>query len=138
MPRFMIKTDSFRLCIRMQVFETDIRYPVNTVLTVSVDSRGFTAESQMDIDIKGFAAFSEQLAAMYATLSGTADIQEPFGYKRYISFTAERTGHITVKGFLCDDTGSNELRFANRFDQTYLKAFSDELCSACSSHKKSK
>ena len=69
---------------------------------------------------------------IYKYLKGEATIKEPYGYEKFISFAADRTGHIVVKGYLCDDARSNELRFEIIFDQTYLRGFAEELSSAYS------
>ena len=88
----------------------------------------------MDINIKDFAEFSMELMDIYKSLQGEASIKEPYGYERYITFVADRTGHIAVKGYLCDDSRSNELRFETVFDQTYLKDFAGELALAYSKY----
>ena len=98
-------------------------------MTVSVTNNEFSAKTDMDIDIKAFADFTDKLKKVFDTLSGEAMFKEPYGYQRYISFQAEKTGHIIVKGYLCDDMKINELHFENSFDQTFLKAFSNELSS---------
>ena len=48
----------------------------------------------------------------------------------YISFKGDGKGYIYVEGYLNnfkDSCGTQELRFHNRFDQTYLKDFANEL-----------
>jgi hypothetical protein len=92
----------------------------------------------MDIDIKKFAEFSNKLMTVYRDLEGEAEIKEPYGYERFITFSADRTGHIVVKGYLCDASRSNELRFETVFDQTYLKAFTEELALTYSKYAKNK
>ena len=101
-------------------------------MTVFVTCNEFSAKADMDINIKDFAKFSMELMAIYNSLKGEATIKEPYGYEKFISFVAGRTGHIVVKGYLCDDSRSNELRFETVFDQTYLKIFAGELASAYS------
>ena len=127
MREHILESGNFRLCLSLNVFESDIGFPINTHMAVSVTCSGFSAESDMDIDIRDFAGFSMKLMAVYKTLKGEAAIREPYGHEKYIAFTADRTGHIAVKGYLCDDSRSNELRFETVFDQTYLKAFAEEI-----------
>jgi hypothetical protein len=134
MSEHILNTENFRLLISLKIFEDDINSSSNTIMTVSVTSDGFFAKADMDIDIKEFAAFANKLSAVYESLSGTATIKEPYGHQKFISFNADKTGYITVKGFLCDDLKNNELRFENNFDQTYLKPFSQQLCSAYSKY----
>ena len=134
MPEHILIAENFRLSISMNIFESDIEYSSNTIMTVSVTNGGFSAKANMDIDIKEFAAFANKLSAVYDSLSGTATIKEPYGHQRFITFSADKAGYITVKGFLCDDLKNNELHFENSFDQTYLKPFSRQLCSAYSKY----
>lgn len=136
MSEHILKTENFRLSINLNIFESDIKCPSNTIMTVSVTTGGFSAKADMDIDIKEFAAFANELSAVYDSLNGTATIKEPYGHQKFITFSADKTGYITVKGFLCDDLKNNELRFENSFDQTYLKPFSRQLCSAYSKYIK--
>ena len=134
MSEHILNTENFRLLISLKIFEDDINSSSNTIMTVSVTSDGFFAKADMDIDIKEFAAFANKLSAVYESLSGTATIKEPYGHQKFITFSADKTGYITVKGFLCDNLKNNELRFENNFDQTYLKPFSQQLCSAYSKY----
>ena len=134
MSEHILNTENFRLSISLNIFESDIEYSSNTIMTVSVTNDGFSAKADMDIDIKEFAEFANELSVIYESLSGTAKIKEPYGHQKFITFSADKTGYITVKGFLCDDLKNNELRFENNFDQTYLKPFSQQLCSAYSKY----
>ena len=127
MPEFVLESSGFYLRLRPILFESDIERPINTTMTVFVTCNDFSAKADMDIDFKDFADFSMKLTAVYNTLQGEATIKEPYGYEKYLTFSADRTGHIVVQGYLCDDSRSNELRFETVFDQTYLKAFAEEL-----------
>lgn len=138
MHEHILESDNFCLRLSLNVFESDIEYPVNTNMTVVVKCSGFSANSDMDIDIKKFAEFSNKLMTVYRDVEGEAEIKEPYGYEKYITFTADRTGHIVVKGYLCDDSRSNELRFETVFDQTYLKDFTEELAMTYSRYTKNK
>ena len=138
MQEHILESDNFCLCFSLNVFESDIDYPINSSMTVFVTCNEFSAKADMDIDIKDFAEFSVELMGIYNSLKGEASIKEPYGYEKYITFVADRTGHIVVKGFLCDDSRSNELRFETVFDQTYLKDFALGLSSAYSKYTKHK
>ncbi len=129
MTEHVLESNGFCLRLVLNVFESDIELPINTNMTVSVTNIEFSAKADMDIDIKAFADFTDKLKKVYDTLSGEAMIKEPYGNQRYISFQAEKTGHIIVNGYLCDDMKNNELHFENSFDQTFLKTFSNELSS---------
>ena len=135
MIEYVLNTEKFHLSLSFDIDEDEFAYTVNTIMTVSVTSDGFSATTDMDIDIKEFCKFAKELKRVYDSLNGSATIKEPYGYGQYISFRADnRTGYITVKGFLCDDLKNNELHFENNFDQTYLKPFSQQLCSAYSKY----
>ncbi|MCR5781686.1 MAG: hypothetical protein K6G90_03000 [Clostridia bacterium] len=138
MSEHILESNGFCLRFVLNVFESDIEYPINTNMTVSVKSNEFSAKTDLDIDIKAFADFTYQLKKVYDTLSGEAMIKEPYGYQRYISFQADKTGHVIVKGYICDDMKNNELYFENSFDQTFLKSFSNELCSMYLKYKQEK
>ncbi len=124
-----LKAELFKLTCDLRVFESDIAYPSNTIMQVSVDSAGFSGNSSMDIDIKGFAAFTGDLLNLYHTFTGSARIEEPFG-NQFIEFCGDRRGHISVKGHL-NSLGaggfSQDLRFENEFDQTFLSVFAHEV-----------
>lgn len=138
MMEHILECDNFCLRLVLNVFESDIDYPINANMTVFVTCNEFSAKADMDIDIKDFAEFSIELMDIYKSLKGEASIKEPYGYKKYITFVADRTGHIVAKGYLCNDSRSNELRFETVFDQTYLKEFAGELALTYSKYSKHK
>ena len=138
MPEHILESANFSLRFSLNVFESDIEGPINTNMMVFVTSNEFSANTDMEIDIKDFAKFSMELMAIYNSLKGEATIKEPYGYEKFISFVAGRTGHIVVKGYLCDDARSNELRFETIIDQTYLRGFVEELASAYSKYTEQK
>ena len=43
----LIKSANFDISLQLKVFETDIQYPSNTVLTISVNSDGFCAKADL-------------------------------------------------------------------------------------------
>lgn len=122
-----LTAEGFSLSLELDISESDIKYPSNTIMSVKVSSDGFSAASGMDIDIKKFGAFAVSLKSMYDELSGEAAIQEAYGYHRSIAFSADKSGHISVKGYLCDDLKNHEFYFSNSFDQTFLRDFACEL-----------
>lgn len=122
---FLLKTDSFSLLLNLRVFESDIRYPLNTIMEVEVESNGFAGNVNMDIDVKEFAKFAVDLSKLYDCLSGEAQIAEPYGEQMYLAFQGDGSGHIRVKGMLCNM--GQLLKFENVFDQTYLQRFSYDL-----------
>ena len=122
MKHFCLESENFRLSLDFKVFEADISYPSNTTLTVSVSSNGFSATTDMDIDVKEIAGFCGDLKTIYDSFRGEAKISESYG-KQNILFSCDRHGHIFVSGFLCSG-GANgfwhELKFENALDQSLL------------------
>lgn len=136
--KFCIKGSNFELSFQIKVFESDIQYPSNSILTVSVNSDSFSANTNMDIDIKEFVRFTDALSIIYTTLDGVATIQEPYGSQQFIKFSGDRSGHIFVVGRLNSNGRSGfcqELTFENLIDQTYLPDFLDELTSFCAKYR---
>lgn len=130
MNTISIESPDFTLRLQLKVFESDIPYPVNTELTVFVESDGFCASTQMDIDIKQFKAFVKDLSALYTRLQGNAKMQEPYGYQQFIEFSGDRTGHIIIRGELHSASRPDHrhaLQFENDVDQTYLPPFINAL-----------
>lgn len=135
---YSINSGDFDICFRLKVFETDIQYPSNTILTISVNSDGFCANTDMDIDIKEFVAFVDALSSLYITLNGVAIIQEPYGERQFVEFCADRSGHISIRGELSSN-GRNgfvqKLTFKNCIDQTYLLDFIKKLSLFCAEYR---
>lgn len=123
----------FFLSCELEIFESDIAYPNNTTLHVSINSDGFCAVANMDIDINEFAQFAFDLKYMYDHLKGVAVFREPFGNQNFIRFEIDRCGHIHVSGKV-DNCGRNgwvqTLTFECAFDQTYLRGFANSLFAA--------
>ena len=87
------------------------------------------AVTSMDIDIKMFQKFADELLNVYNSLNGSAVLKETYG-SNFIMFKASSNGHIYVNGIvhnLCRNVYEQELKFANEFDQTYLKDFVHEI-----------
>jgi len=127
--KFTLESGQFVLSLDFQVFEADIAYPSNTILSVCVSSSGFSGTAAMDVDIKEVYIFCNELKGVYSTLKGSAAIKEAYG-NRHISFSGDGLGHITVSGLLNSQGEGGfwqELRFENRIDQTYLPRFLEGL-----------
>lgn len=135
----LLESENFRLSLDFQVFESDISYPSNTILSVSVSSEGFSASTTMDIDIKDILIFCNELQKTYDSLKGEAKIQEPYGNQQYILFTGDKKGHIFVSGRL-NSNGANgfwqELKFENCLDQTFLPQFLRKLTALSNKYTK--
>ena len=134
----LLECENFSLSLDFHVFESDIKYPSNTILSVCVSSSGFSAATTMDIDIKAVCNFCNELENVYNTLKGSTKIQEAYG-KQYILFSGNGLGHIMVSGFL-DSQGLSgfwqELKFENCIDQTYFPSFLKGLANFTAQFKK--
>ncbi len=133
-----IETSQFEIKLQLNVFDTDVDYPSNTVMNVAVYSDGFSAVADMDIDIKQLIVFKDNLAELYNTLKGVAKIQEPYGMQQFIEFSGDGKGYIQISGKL-NSFGQNgsaqELKFENSIDQTCLPEFISNLSDICCKYK---
>ncbi len=134
---FSFFTPYFSISFSIKVFESDTQPPSNSILTVLVDSDGFGASANMDIDIKHFVYFVEELSALYTTLQGTAVLEEAFG-KQFIKFSINRTGQICINGRLHSNGHHGflqELSFQNCVEPTSLTIFLKKLTSFCEKYR---
>lgn len=125
MKQYCLTGESFLLALQLQVFESDVQYPSNTLMTVTVESGGFKGSCVFDIDVKRFGCFVRELAQIYQTLRGKTEIREPFGYRQFLSFEGNGRGHIFIEGDMKSE--SHRLTFENVVDQTCLQEFATEL-----------
>ena len=128
--------ESFMIKLDVQVFESDISYPINTSIKIYVESEGFSAATTIDIDIKELSRFAIDLRNLYDSLKGSAMLREPYGSDIYLEFSGEDDGGIKVRGHLRNLSKNGilqELNFANEFDQSYLNDFQEKL--SASYHK---
>ena len=58
---YRIESDTFILEISPEIHEQDFAYPVNVYLGVKVSSYGYSADTFMDVGVKGIAEFTLQL-----------------------------------------------------------------------------
>lgn len=128
--RIILSGNNFSLSLDFRVFESDVSYASNTILSVSVTSDGFSASATMDIDIKDIPLFCNELKKVYDCLNVEAKIQEPYGARQFILFSGDKCGRISISGTL-NSGGDNglwqELKFENSIDQTYIPRFMKEL-----------
>lgn len=136
--QYSIRSSDFDICFQLKVFESDITYSSNTILSVCVRSGDFCGKTDMDIDIKVFAAFVDALSDLYTTLNGTAIIREPYGYQQFIEFNADRSGHIGISGEVCSNSRNGcfqKLAFENTIDRTYLPDFIKNVSLFCNKYR---
>ena len=96
----ILEADGLRLGLDTNIFEKDIGSPVNAYLDISVKNDDY---------------------------SGSVKIAEPYGHNGYIEFTADKNGHIEVKGRICTvkypGMRKNELYFEAGADQSFFREF---------------
>ncbi len=123
---FIIESEGFNLSLDFHVYESDISYPANTNITISVSSDCFSASSSFEYDIKYLPSFCNDLEKIYDSLQGSAKIHQRFSESQYISFSGDRIGHVLISGNLSSN-GKNgfwqELKFENSIDQTIMRDF---------------
>ncbi len=134
---FGFESPHFQLSLCFRVGEPGVPRPSLTVLSVFVQSDGFSASTTMDVDIKDILAFFDQLQALYQSLSGEARIQESFGYQQYLLFSGNRTGHLFISGKLHangEHGFCQELRFENATDQSFIPQFIGDIAQFMQNH----
>ncbi len=134
MTAYCIKSPNFNISLQPKIFEADIEYPSNTIMSVSVISNGFSGKSELDIDIKDFMVFVDALSVLYSTLNGKATVKEPYG-EQFIEFSTDPTGHIHIKGKLVSNNSSQKLIFENTIDQTFLPEFIRAVSPLCEKYR---
>lgn len=130
--KFEINSESFYLSLDFTFFAEDVSLPINTAVSIKIESDGFIASTVIDTDIDALRAFSEALSSMRGALNGFAVLSEPYS-NNYIEFLSAKGGHLTVKGRL-ENTGNRyhqELYFENEVNQSYIIDFVHELQAAC-------
>ena len=135
MNKHSLEAENFKLVIEPEIFEDCIDVPENTILHIFIENSGFSANCDLDVDIKEFAVFSKGLLDLYNNLQGKVQITEPYNRVQYIEFSVDSTGHICVRGYL--ENMNNKLTFDNSyntFDQTYLYKFANELANTYASY----
>lgn len=128
--KHILKTEDICIEFEPEIFYADDSLPENTILHIYISSGNFTAKTYMDINIKDFSDFSEKLFQLYTDLKGTVRLHETYGEHNYFEFSGNGRGQILVTGCLdnhIQNGFTQELKFENIFDQTYLGCFSREL-----------
>ncbi len=134
---FLLESEEFILAIEPKVYKEDISNSCNTIMEVTVDSCGFSANASMHIDVEELAEFSAGLCKLYESLIGEVRIEEPYGMHMYLSFAGDGNGHIMVSGELHkkdDNDNLQTLTFSKNMDQTCLKVFCYSLNASLDSY----
>ena len=127
---YRIESGKFQLEFLPEIHKQDFAYPVNVYLGVKVSSYGYSADTFMDVGVQGIAGFATQLKNLYESLSGKAELEEPYSAHNYIEFSTKTGGHIRVTGRLNNKDAfgyTQEIYFENEIDQTYLREFVNRL-----------
>ncbi len=121
-----LAAEGFKIEMNARIYKND---PVinNVLLWVKVESGCFSGSMEMNVGSVALEEFLRQMRSMYVSLKGSARIEEAYGNHCFIEFTADKAGHIKVKGKL-QVFLQGKLEFENSFDQTYLSGFINRLC----------
>lgn len=99
----------------------------DTYMTVSVQSKGFSAVVDYVINLEDISWFANKLCDIYERLVGDATLEAADGDNLSITFEAKSCGHIQISGYLIDSVSGQELDFYSELDQSYLRTFCYEL-----------
>ena len=130
MNTYRLESENFRLELNPVSYENELDSPVNTAIGVKLSSYGFSAESELLVNVRMLKSFAVDLKQMFEELQGSARIEEPYGEKSFIEFTLATGGHIKVKGAIDNKAAygyTQSLSFENEIDQTHLKDFCEKL-----------
>lgn len=127
--KHILKTNNFYLELELDIFEENLEIPINTIMNIYVESYGFIGRASLEIDIKQLYEFAISVYELYNSLTGTAKITEHYGHKSFLEISGDKSGHINIKGEISytNNFYTQELKFENEFDQTYLKDFATEI-----------
>lgn len=128
MNEHVLRNYDFKLIFEFEITEDDVKN-VCTVIRVLVETKKFSADAFMNVEVDDLIKFIKELNDFYCTLKGTARINE-ICRPAYVSFTADKRGHIIAEGCLYDapeDSEDFSFRFRSEFDQTFLKPFVEGL-----------
>lgn len=98
-------------------------------LTVDVRCDDFSGHACFDTEDFLIADFILQLKEMYEKLEGSAKIQDLYETDGFIEFSAQKFGHVLVRGKLVRmrQRLTQQFLFEYDLDQTYLREFAMAL-----------
>lgn len=129
---YRIEKEDFRLDLEMDKWydnEPGNAY-INEELTIRVASEGFSGYTTVDFDTGDFEIFLNELQKLQETLSGKAELKEPYNSETFLEFEGDGRGHIHISGSITGRNGDwiQELNFENEIDQTFLPMW--QVCEA--------
>ena len=110
--------DNFIEFSDMKWFEPDIEIEV----LVKANSNGFGGASVFGCYYDDFEKFVSELKMVYNFEAYKADLKDMY-YDSYLTFKADKTGHIYISGTLYDLHKVQRLDFCFKADQTSLSDF---------------
>ena len=112
---YTIKTEDFNLQLT----------PGADSLMVDVRCDGFSGHACFDMEDFLIADFILQIKEMYENLEGSAKLQDLYETDGFIEFSAQKFGHILVRGKLVRmrQKLTQQIQFEYELDQSYLKEF---------------
>lgn len=121
----ILNTEKFKLELSLEYYEKNEF--ADCILNVKVESEGFTANTSLEVYRKDFFEFVKNLKKIYDSLDGSAKIEGAYEKCEYIELVCDKIGYIKVNGLLLSPSHNQELKFENKFDQTYLSGFVSNL-----------
>ncbi len=134
----ILKSGDFSLQLTVSGEPSSYSDDSELILTVEVRSTGFSGWTVMALPLSDFQKFVGDLSHLYEYLSGTAHLCEYYDDTNFLTFAADRHGHITVEGELVrenENGQSQHLCFENSADQSFWNDFCTqlrEICRTCS------
>ena len=118
---YRIEKDDFRLDLELNKWFDD-NGEINADLTIRVKCEGFYGSTTVDFVAEDFLIFLEELQELKDTLTGKAELKEPYSWDPFLIFEGDGRGHIHISGSITSQNSDwlQELNFENEIDQTFL------------------
>ena len=118
---YKIEKEDFRLDLELDKW-CDDNGEINADLTIRVGCEGFYGSTTVDFVAEDFQIFLEELQKLQDTLTGRAELKEPYDMEPFLTFEDDGRGHIHVSGSIesRNSDWTQELTFENQINQTFL------------------
>ena len=118
---YRIEKEDFRLDLELDKW-CDDNGEINADLTIRVGCEGFYGSTTVDFVAEDFQIFLKEMQKLQDTLTGRAELKEPYDREPFLTFEGDGRGHIHVNG--CIESRRSDwtqmLTFENEIDQTFL------------------
>lgn len=118
----MAKIDCSSFKLGIEIKSIDLSHEsYNTTCVLDLYSEGFSGITEMVTSYTDLLYFANNLKDMYEFLKGVTKLID-YDYGTSINVSCDESGYFVFEGVILNGT-SNELRFKNRIDQSYIKNF---------------